>query len=156
MVHVVAEWAGVSFVPQPEQQIFFDDTGDCLHLVEGRMINSVPMQTALISGSSGGSRRGVAAAAQPRAGFGDGGSAGALAPHSDPQQVPPLCLHEGRSPTEAEGRGEGGGSEADEHDDDATSMQSVDSGGSVSSRGFLVSQVGWPSAILCQAPSVLK
>jgi hypothetical protein len=43
MTHVRAEPAGVTFLPQPEQQLFFDEAASCIHLVEGRMITAVAL-----------------------------------------------------------------------------------------------------------------
>lgn len=41
--HVTAEPTGCGFVPQPEQQLFYDEAAACLHLVEGRMITAVAL-----------------------------------------------------------------------------------------------------------------
>lgn len=46
MAHVTAEPVGVAFLPQPDQQLFFDEAASCIHLVEGRMITAVALPQA--------------------------------------------------------------------------------------------------------------
>ena len=57
---VRAEPAGPGFAAAPGQQVFFDGTAGCLHVVEGRMISSVPLppagDTAGAGGAAGSSR----------------------------------------------------------------------------------------------------
>ena len=72
LAHVVAEDSGAGFIPQPEQQIFFDDTAGCLHLVEGRMISSVPLPEPRVAPGRGDPVAGAAAGA----GAGAAGGAG--------------------------------------------------------------------------------
>lgn len=43
--HVVAELSGTSFVPQSNQQLFYDEAASCIHVVEGRMVTAVPLPT---------------------------------------------------------------------------------------------------------------
>lgn len=57
LAHVVAEDSGVGFVPQPGQQLFYDEAAGCIHLIEGRMITAValpPAQPAAAPSGSGG------------------------------------------------------------------------------------------------------
>ncbi len=46
LAHVVAEDSGVGFVPQPGQQLFYDEAAACIHLIEGRMITAVALPPA--------------------------------------------------------------------------------------------------------------
>ncbi len=59
VAHVTAEPAGVGFLPQGGQQVFYDEAAACIHLVEGRMITAVALPGGPPSSQAGG------AAAQP-------------------------------------------------------------------------------------------
>ncbi|EFN57382.1 hypothetical protein CHLNCDRAFT_142780 [Chlorella variabilis] len=50
--HVTAEPVGVAFLPQPEQQLFFDEAAACIHLVEGRMITAVALPSPMYGGGA--------------------------------------------------------------------------------------------------------
>ncbi|KAL4448111.1 hypothetical protein ABPG75_005330 [Micractinium tetrahymenae] len=66
VAHVVAEDSGVCFVPQPGQQLFYDEAAGCIHLIEGRMITAValpPAHPAAAAGRGGGSAGALAAGA---------------------------------------------------------------------------------------------
>lgn len=60
VAHVAAEPTGVAFLPQPEQQVFYDEAAGCMHLVEGRMITAVALPAPMYSGSGGGGGNGAA------------------------------------------------------------------------------------------------
>lgn len=60
LAHVVAEDSGVGFVPQPGQQLFYDEAAACIHLIEGRMITAValpPAHAAAAPGAGAGRHR---------------------------------------------------------------------------------------------------
>lgn len=72
VAHVVAEDSGVGFVPQPGQQLFYDEAAGCIHLIEGRMITAVALPQQQVGGSSGG--------AGPPGSGGDAGSGSGASP----------------------------------------------------------------------------
>ena len=62
VAHVTAEPTGCGFLPQPEQQLFYDEAAACLHLVEGRMITAVALPPPLYGDGRAAAAAGASAA----------------------------------------------------------------------------------------------
>eukprot|EP00887_Chlorella_sp_A99_P004606 scaffold4.g4606.t1 len=123
LAHVVAEDTGVAFIPQPEQQLFFDDAAGCLHLVEGRMISCLELPVPKPP------RRPRPPPARPEAELDGGGGGGAAGPAADGASAAASA------------------SDSDASDSDA----SCTTASSATSRAFLVSE-GPPVRLIRSSP----
>lgn len=69
LAHVVAEDTGVGFVPQPGQQLFYDEAAGCIHLIEGRMITAVALPPVHASAAPSAAGRHRASASRDLSGY---------------------------------------------------------------------------------------